>query len=261
MQIASSLVLAGIGILSIRSSRSTAMPIATKRKKRPFSTWTLVNIACGLGLLVIVVALNRYGVAELIARLDGKPSAATAPTGPAGLPTVVRPGSGSDNRSVQRLPTIVRPGADPDGSAGSNLPTIIRLGPNATRSSGTTLLPRSIFVVDGDTVSADGKHYRLVGIDTPESGPRAKCAAEREKAERATKRLIDIVAGGNLTLDRVSCNCPPNTEGTSACNYGRLCGVLKSNGRDVAVVLVGEGLAKRYLCNADHCPPKQSWCL
>ena len=231
-----------------------SMPIVPTRRKGPISTWMLLNIACGLGLLVIIVALNRYGVAELLARLDGKPGGASAG------PTVVRPGGNPSNTSSEALPTIVRPGVNSDRPPGSNLPTIIRLGPNSSRSSGTTLLPQKIFVVDGDTISADGKHYRLVGIDTPESGPRAKCAAEREKAQRASKRLTEIIAGGNLSLDRVSCNCPPNTEGTEACNFGRLCGVLKSNGRDVGLMLIGEGLAKRYDCNAGRCPPKQSWC-
>ncbi len=240
----------------MRSNRSMAMPTLPKRNKGPISTWKLVNVACGLALLVVVVALNRYGVAELIARLDGKAGAGNAPTGP----TVVRPGGNTPGPSSQALPTIVRPGINSDSPPGSNLPTIIRLGPNSSRSSGTTLLPQRISVVDGDTISADGKHYRLIGIDTPESGPRAKCAAERDKAERATKRLAEIIAGGNLSLDRVSCNCPPNTEGTGACNYGRLCGMLKSNGRDVGLMLVAEGLAKRYDCSASHCPPKQSWC-
>lgn len=245
-------------MMDVQQSIDSAMPTVPKRRKGRISTWMLVNVACGLGLLVIIVTLNRYGVAELIARLDGKAGArVVTPTGP----KVVRLGRNASDTSSQALPTIVRPGINSDSPPGSNLPTIIRLGPNAPRSSGTTLLPQRISVVDGDTINADGKHYRLIGIDTPESGPRAKCAAERDKAQRATKRLAEIIAGGNLSLDRVSCNCPPNTEGTGACNYGRLCGMLKSNGRDVGLMLVAEGLAKRYDCSAGHCPPKQSWCL
>jgi endonuclease YncB( thermonuclease family) len=214
------------------------------RLKLP-STWVLLNIACALALLVVVVAISRYGVSELIARFEGGTTVVKQQPGPTNLPTIVRPGVGSDRQSD-----------------GSKLPTIIRLVPNSPPSAIITpLRPSDIAVIDGDTIGANGKHYRLVGIDTPESGPRAKCAAEREKAARASKRLHEIIAGAaSLSLSRVSCNCPTGTEGTDACNYGRLCGVLTSGGRDVGLVLIGEGLAKRYDCNAGHCPPKQSWC-
>lgn len=117
----------------------------------------------------------------------------------------------------------------------------------------------SIRVVDGDTILCDGKPYRLVGYDTPASGLRAKCAAERERAARAVRRLRQIVAAGNLRK-RVSCGCPAGTEGSESCNHGRLCGVLTAGDRDVAQILVEEGLARRSICRGDNCPPRQSWC-
>jgi len=230
------------------------MPIAPKRKRSNLSTWALLNIVCALGLIVIVMAIGRYGVPEFFARFEGKPG------GPANSPKIVRPGNNLDNSSGQNLPTIVRPGINSENTTDPKLPTIVRLSPGAPPSGNVTIQPRHIEIVDGDTVAADGKHYRLAGIDTPEKGSLAKCATERQKAERASQRLREIVAEGNLSLTRVSCNCPPNTEGTGACNYGRLCGVLKSNGRDVGLMLVNEGLAKRYDCGSGRCPPKQSWC-
>ena len=39
--------------------------------------------------------------------------------------------------------------------------------------------------------------------------------------------------------------CPSGTEGTQRCNYGRLCAVLTSAGRDVAAVMIAEGLARQ----------------
>jgi endonuclease YncB( thermonuclease family) len=79
-----------------------------------------------------------------------------------------------------------------------------------------------IQVIDGDTVRANGHVYRLVGYDAPESGLKARCESERTLAARATSRLRQIVVAGKLRLERVPCACPPGTEGTYRCNYGRL---------------------------------------
>lgn len=45
-----------------------------------------------------------------------------------------------------------------------------------------------------------------------------------------------------------------------ACNYGRACGVLTARGRDVAAIMIGEGLARPYLCGATICPRRATWC-
>jgi endonuclease YncB( thermonuclease family) len=118
----------------------------------------------------------------------------------------------------------------------------------------------NIEVVDGDTIRAGGNIFRLVGFDTPEKGSLAKCQSERLLAERATNRLRQIVAAGNLQLDRVACACTTGTEGTKQCNYGRLCAQLKASRRDVRDILVGEGLARAYTCRGTTCPPRESWC-
>jgi micrococcal nuclease len=115
-------------------------------------------------------------------------------------------------------------------------------------------------VLDGDTIRIAGQTFRLVGFDTPETY-RAQCPSERELGNRATFRLRQLVATGGLDLERVACACRPETEGTPRCNYGRSCGVLRAGGRDVADVLVAEGLARAFVCGRTSCPPRQSWCI
>jgi len=75
-----------------------------------------------------------------------------------------------------------------------------------------------------------------------------------ECAAKATAKLRQFVAGGGLELSLVPCACLPGTEGTQACNYGRSCGVLKVTGKDVAKLLIADGLARPFHCSRDRCP-------
>jgi len=117
-----------------------------------------------------------------------------------------------------------------------------------------------IDIVDGDTVRYEGSTYRLVGFDTPERGDRARCDDERQRAERATQRLRSLISTGDPRLTRVACACRAGEEGTSRCNYGRLCGTLTVGGRDVGQILIGEGLAHAYVCGGTSCPKRRTWC-
>jgi endonuclease YncB( thermonuclease family) len=115
-------------------------------------------------------------------------------------------------------------------------------------------------VVDGDTLRTNGQTYRLVGIDTPETGANARCAGEAAQGRAATERLRHMVDTGDIELREMRCACRPGTEGTDRCNYGRLCAALYVNGRDAGSILIEEGLARPYHCSATSCPRRQSWC-
>jgi len=129
----------------------------------------------------------------------------------------------------------------------------------ATPAQSEPIAAGAVDVVDADTIRVRGQTVRLVGFDTPEAGIDARCEGERNLAARATSRLRALVAGGGLDLQFVRCSCQPGTEGTQRCN-GRPCGALKARGREVGAILIGEGLARSYVCGATSCPPRSSWC-
>lgn len=57
-----------------------------------------------------------------------------------------------------------------------------------TAAHASPITPGEITVIDGDTIKANGETYRLVGFDTPETGSRARCEAERSLGAAATLR-------------------------------------------------------------------------
>lgn len=117
-------------------------------------------------------------------------------------------------------------------------------------------------ITDGDTVQVSGERAgtRLVGFNTPETFS-PQCEHERQLGERASARLRELVAHGSARLTKVACACAPGTEGTSRCNHGRGCGVLKVDGRDVGQILIAEGLAVPFVCEGDRCPKTpRPWC-
>ena len=117
-----------------------------------------------------------------------------------------------------------------------------------------------ITIVDGYTIRVGGRPTRLVGFNTPETFEPA-CNAERQLGARATARLRELVANNTLEFAPVQCACRPGTEGTARCNYGRACGTLRANGRDVGDILIAEGLAVRFVCRGTGCPPTpRPWC-
>ncbi|WP_430736765.1 thermonuclease family protein [Roseicyclus salinarum] len=118
-------------------------------------------------------------------------------------------------------------------------------------------------VVDGDTVYVSGipQRIRLVGFNTPEKFS-PSCNRELQLGDQATARLQQLLnTAEQVSFERVACACRPGTEGTDECNFGRLCGSLYVDDRDVGDVLISEGLAARYQCGRYSCPPPPgNWC-
>jgi micrococcal nuclease len=107
-------------------------------------------------------------------------------------------------------------------------------------------------VVDGDTVKRGSVRTRLLNLDTPEPGSRAKCPEERELAARARARLKDLIKGGNWQM----------IWSKRHEKYVRDLTVLTIDGQDVAAIMIAEGLARPYTgrkkrrgwCGADITP-------
>jgi endonuclease YncB( thermonuclease family) len=87
-------------------------------------------------------------------------------------------------------------------------------------------------VIDGDTFYVS---VRVLDIDAPEQGDRAKCDAERALAERAKDRARELLHG-RVTLD---------VQGVDA--FGRLLATVRvEDGRELGQVLLRENLARPY---------------
>jgi endonuclease YncB( thermonuclease family) len=124
----------------------------------------------------------------------------------------------------------------------------------------TIAIAETVVAIDDDTILANGKTYRLVGFDTPETGDKAKCDSERILGGMARARLAALIAQGNMELTEVRCSCVPGTHGTRFCNYGRACATLKVRGVDVGLTLIAENLARPFVCGTYRCPRRQGWC-
>jgi micrococcal nuclease len=87
-------------------------------------------------------------------------------------------------------------------------------------------------VIDGDTFYVS---VRLLGVDAPERGDRAKCDQERALSKRSTERVKELLHG-RVTLD---------VRGVD--ELGRLlANVRLSDGRDLGDVLLQEQFARPY---------------
>ena len=93
----------------------------------------------------------------------------------------------------------------------------------------------AIIVVDGDTVRLDGKSYRLVGCDKPET-VWARCRTERERGYSAAFRLKQLIDDSDARLEPTG----------RYCKWGRGCAHLFLDGEDACHILIREGLALPY---------------
>lgn len=108
------------------------------------------------------------------------------------------------------------------------------------------------FVYDGDTVellcSDETRRARLVGFDAPETDP-PRCAAEAALGQAAKLRLGDLVSRGQSLPEGML------LDDQGADKYGRRLVVMRVQGRDVADVMIAEGLAVPYAGEA-----RIDWC-
>lgn len=111
-------------------------------------------------------------------------------------------------------------------------------------------------VLDGDTVEVEATYLpaplkpvlkiRVLGVDTPEKAPRAKCDAENAKAQQATKFTKELIANATTTKVYI----------VEWDKYGgRILGDVVIDGKQLSTRLIEAGLAREYYGEA-----KQSWC-
>lgn len=100
-------------------------------------------------------------------------------------------------------------------------------------------------VVDGDTIWHEGIKIRISDIDTPEIW-NPHCAAEKELAERAKFRLLELLNAGPFQVAQVG------NRGQD--RFGRKLRVIRRDGRSLGDILVSEGLAHRWGGK------RRSWC-
>jgi len=94
-------------------------------------------------------------------------------------------------------------------------------------------------VIDGDTVQVlgGGERVRLLGIDTPEVGAGARCAAEHEAAEAAKRAPRTLVqASRNIRIQRSG----------RKDRYGRTLANVLLDGRDLGASLIALGHARPW---------------
>lgn len=98
-------------------------------------------------------------------------------------------------------------------------------------------------VIDGDTLRVAGERIRILGLDAPEM--HGECPRETRMARAATERLEQLVTDG-ITLERHGRD-----------RYRRTLAVVRDRaGRDVARILIREGLARPY----DGRGRRAGWC-
>ncbi len=94
-------------------------------------------------------------------------------------------------------------------------------------------------VIDGDTYQDmnTGERVRLENIDTPETGPRARCAAERNLGNRATQQARSFITNARqLDVRRTG----------RIDRYDRVIAFIEIDGRDLGQMMIAEGLARPW---------------
>lgn len=95
-------------------------------------------------------------------------------------------------------------------------------------------------VVDGDTFWWQGEKFRPSGYDAPEAKGQF-CPAAGPVYYAAQRRLLELLNAGDVGIER-----------TGVDRYGRSLATVTIGGRDLAEIMIGEGLA--------HPWSGQHWC-
>ncbi|MBX3492164.1 MAG: thermonuclease family protein [Parvibaculum sp.] len=103
-------------------------------------------------------------------------------------------------------------------------------------------------MLDGDTIAVDRERIRIIGLDAPETFD-ARCPAEKALGDKATAAMRQMVAQG-VRIERAG----------GKDRYRRTLARVYYQGRDVADIMVGRGLAMSYNCSRGRCPRRIDWC-
>lgn len=98
--------------------------------------------------------------------------------------------------------------------------------------------------IDGDTIAHGDEHIRILGLDTPESYA-PHCDAERQLGYRAAGLLQHLLNANPVTVERSG----------KLDRYRRTLAVVRVGKRNVADVIIAQGLARPY-----NGGKRQPWC-
>ncbi len=125
-----------------------------------------------------------------------------------------------------------------DPTPPANAQTMQLASAESARARGASAADR-IRVIDGDTLEdmRDEITYRVVNIDTPETGSRARCTAERELGDRATATVRTLIS----QTRRVDVRPTGRID-----RYGRTIAFIVLDGSDMGETLIAAGLARPW---------------
>jgi len=126
-------------------------------------------------------------------------------------------------------------------------PTLTARGEPSAEVTSTAATQTNWRVIDGDTFEDldTGDRYRLENIDTPETGSRARCGAERQLGDQATRQARTFITNArSLDVRRTG----------RVDRYDRIIAFIQIDGRDLGEMMIAEGLARPWRGR------REAWC-
>lgn len=136
------------------------------------------------------------------------------------------------------LSTII-PGADPTPRAHAEATQLASAEAARDLRGRDNAATSRMRVIDGDTLEDKREDitYRVVNIDTPETGSRAHCDAERALGNRATEMVRAMVT----RAQQLELRPTGRTD-----RYGRTIAFVVIDGADLGETLIAEGVARPW---------------